>query len=622
VKEALIHYWLKQPGAELFQILDRLPGEVQLSFLSNLRVRKILIDHALSAAAQYREQGELAKARQQLQQLFLRYPDSGSLDDAIQQTQEQILQRAGDLEKRYKRCFRQQEVSCFAEVRTQLLQVAPEHPLLADGKLAQWLRGKSEAALKQGQLDVAERLLDHWQQWFPEVDPARQHLLERLARQRGIDAWRNRLDGEGLSASLVEFRQLDEALRKEVLKDQRVGQRVLNHYLTRVEALAKQDRYPKALSLVAEARQLLDGDYKFRRTLQRTERRLKRSQAQRASAIVAKMRQQFRQGEGDLEAIQALRGQLNKIDPEHPALAYPDLLRYYPQRIGKALGEESLSEAEKLLTVWDVLRPDDAKEENSQYSRLHAQYQTLVKRMAGRLQWIKRIESVVDGGDEAALMRLLDELPKEQRQTVLQQVEPKLISFYRRNIEQALQQERYQQAQSLKGSLANLYPNPAIAKPLDQLIGQSRQKKMQSLTQTFKQMLQATPVDYQHLFAVLSAMIRIDPASPSIGANLHDLRAHSLDLVQNGRESLPALEQLIAGWKNLASSYASAADSLDEASNLIALRLLLKGRRLAAEGEAGQAEPLYRFALTLQPVPTVRKSLQNELEKLKAPQGQ
>ncbi len=618
VRKALIGYWLDQPGMAIFQVLDQLPDPIQRTFLSDLRVRRILIQHYLEMAKQLSEEGELARARFVLQQLFQRYPDSGSLDDTIQQIQDQILDRAQDLEKRYKLCFRKRDASCFGEVREQLVLVAPEHPLFSDPKLVGWLHERTTAALKQGQLDLAADLLQHWQTWFPGEDAERQRLFEQLSWQQSIASWRNRLKGEELGSALVEFRQLDDPLRTAVLKDWRVDQQILAYYSDRVKAQVKSDHYLQAIATLNEARELLNKHSKIKRSLIQAERRVKRSQQQRASVLVGKMRSLLKQGVTDVETIQGLHDQLAVVDPVHPALGYPDLPRYYRPGIEKALAQESLTETEKLLQAWSALRPDDTKDLQGDYSKLKRAHQDLTRRLADRLQWIRRIDNAIAQGDEEMLLQLLDELPDVQRKSVLREVKARLVSFYRSKIDQALQQDRFVQADSLLASVSGLYPDTKVTNPLQQTIVQARQQRMASLNQAFGGALKRSPVDYQQLFVVLTAMVQLDSASKTVADSLSRLKRHTLGLVQNDDDSLPALRKILKGWKGLSDKYPPVAETLSETSNLLALRLLLKGRQLTAQEKSGKAAELFRFSLSLKPVPTLRKSLQTELAKLES----
>ncbi len=619
VRAAVVSYWLQNAETDPDTVMKELPPAVRKRLFEDLAVRKMLIDHALAVAENHAGQGALAKAEHVLQQMAARYPDSGSLHDAITSLKKEISRRLETLEKAHQRCFTRNDLDCFSKVRAQLRQVAPHHPLFTDENLLAWLRQRIDTALNQWRLDEVETLLRQGRRWFPEKNAEWEALTQRFTERRQIHDWRQRLRGNERSRSMEVFVRLEAPLRDAILRDRSVARAVLEHYLEQTKTQADQERYPRAFSLLSDARRLLHEHREAQRMLDRLKRRLKRSRDRRSATLAAEIRRALKTGT-NLKALQRLQRRLLEVDPRHRDAKLTDLPRYYTERIEAALAQEAFSEAEKLLEIWSILRPEDGHDKTTAYAKMQQRLQTESQRVALRERWIGRLRAVLAEEDLATLAKTIGEIPDELRQAVLTRIKADVLTVYRRRIEQNLAQKRFDRARHLKETVAAWYPGQKTATELDNLISRSIETHLNVMSQRFEAVLSSSPVDYTALFQLLGTMKRMNPDSPRITTHMTALGSHVQVLLSRGASALSDLQRLMAAWNTLATTDTSVAAALKKTKNVVALHWLLVGRRLMAAGKIGEAEAGFRFALSLKPVQTVRHRLEAELDKLKAGQ--
>ncbi|MCP4701401.1 MAG: protein kinase [Gammaproteobacteria bacterium] len=264
------------------------------------------------------------------------------------------------------------------------------------------------------------------------------------------------------------------------------------------------------------------------------------------------------------------RGLMTQIDPQRPLPAAEELSAAYRTEAEKLIAVDAYPAAERVLADWLQLLPETSPERDS-------------------LSWI---------------------LTRTQE------------------IEQQLEAEEFARAAEQLAEALALYPESAKFSAYTEVIRQRKTAKLEELAGKYRGYREKGSLlpneSGEDLFDVRARILKIDAEHELLrDSSLHEaFFRKTVEVSGKPEDTLTRLRAFFAAWQVLFADtrhfQPEDQENRERAINRVALRYLLKGEELQAQGEREQAVAYLRFALELNPVGSAKLKLSEALERIQA----
>jgi len=199
---------------------------------------------------------------------------------------------------------------------------------------------------------------------------------------------------------------------------------------------------------------------------------------------------------------------------------------------------------------------------------------------------------------------------------------PGLTESYSKKIEVAIVNDQFDLAQRLLNNWKLLKPSDSSTEVYIRLteknrISKAKKVRINNLLNKSRSSINADILDGSAIFSPLFVINSIDKEYLNEHSDIFQELKLKLFILTNQEKPLPQLKNVINQWEKFLSNAAHQSiknqELLRKTKNQIALRCLFRGRKLKAQNQQKEANELFSFALSLDPVNSVRNALERDL---------
>jgi serine/threonine protein kinase len=628
---ALVQYPISSQNyaIDALEFIQSFDPKIQKLLLKQRDIRALLIDHYLDKVDHFLSTDNFSLAQTYASKIIAIYPDSKALSELNARIQPLRLKRVQELERSYRQCLHQKNKSllelkpCLQESRQLLANTSPQHELLNDQNLLARYAKETSSALRKNDLLTTEKLLTDWHELMPKKNDLRKELELELQRKQEVAAIARRImtsDKKNIVDALVALSSVSAITRNEILQNGNTRKKLLAYYTDLVTTEAAKGNYTasqtyidSALALFANSRlETLSLKKLKHKTLQQKSLRQKELQKQYEKILSSK--------EPDVEALQKIHREVNKINPDNPLVQYPGVTQTYSSLIKNAIATEDFELVGRLFTSWKILKPKDSSSEI--FTALENNYSATQQAFNKRMALENRILETIKTGQVASARIILDELTAKlsptEKQRVLNNLQEPLTAFYLQQIRIATQQDDFPAAQIIARESLAIFPKSKLLKASQQQIDKEKNNRIKTLVNNYQQALKTELPNAEEVFMPLITIMAIDPTYLEENPGLfNDLKQRLFELLKSN-QTLPQVQDLLRRWDKFvmtATNFDDVKEIYRKSRNLIALRCLFNGRNLKKQGNKKLGDEYLMLGLSLDPITTVRNALEKELLK-------
>ena len=614
---------------DAIQFLQQFSTNIQQILFKQRDVRALLIPHYIEKIKYEMAADDFVAAENDARRIMAIYPDSKSLTDLAETIRPKKLRRMNKLERQYHQCLKQPATSllklmpCLQDTRNSLAKISRQHNLLEDPKLSSRYATEIAAAIAGNDLNSAKQLLADWRTLIPEANKQRQALEKKLQQNQEV----SELIGKVLAGSDMDMPELidmllslDSAKRAKVLQDRAIEEKLHAYFSSKVNAAISRDDYISGLQHIATAARLLPNLPQEKQYLGKLKTSLKKHRSQRLAQLTREYKDALQAQQPDISALREVIQKVKHIEPGSKMLQYPGAAQAFAGKIDAAIAAGQFDLADQLLKNWAALLPTARESDN--FRKLAGKRERQLQAWQARKIYSDRLQQALQNNDAAVVKSVLAELQEKlspsDRQHVVAAHRKPLLQFYRQEIDSALQMDNFPNAEQIYTQALALFPKESAFRTGRQRIARLKTTRLKNLAVDYQRALNSTPLSGKEIFTYLEKLRAIDKQYLARHSQLFSTLKTRLVTLAKDSHSLPQLQDVLQYWDRFFNGGENATEAREiyrETKNLISLRCLYNGRKLKQQGNRQLGDELLMFALSLDPISTVRNALENELQK-------
>lgn len=630
LRKALVEIYRSKAGVsdDIFGYLNQFDRGVRDALFKDQDIKKILIDHSIKQINHAVANDLFDKAVDSGEKITSIYPDSKQLEEVVSNIAQKKRSRIQELERQYRQRLGDRSQSLvgllpyFKETRAALARISPTHEFLNEPKLGARYDSETSLALKQKNIALAEQLLSDWGGLLKDESKERNQLQKLLNHLKEVFA----LVGDVTRSSKTKMPKVIETLnsegdniRRDVLKDSKVKEKLLTYYDQAANRTIREGRYTIGTGIIDHGIKLFSSDNETQNTLNTFKDKIARARTLRLQHLNEQYWKIVDSQDPDVGALQKLVREVTTIDSNNELMSYPGIRDTFSGRIDSAINGEQFDVAQRSLEKWVAIIPAD--KENDRYKTLWQKRDDSLKRSENRAASIKQILSAIDNEDvptvTATIARREESLNSDDYQRVLGEVDSKVIDYYVGASQKAMNADKFGEAQEIANIALMSYPGANRLLSLRKAVANAKADRIRELIAEFSALLSKQELVAKEVFAPLSKIHFIDNEYIENHSHLfNEIKARVQSLARSD-DSLQQVPSLVSQWDGFIQGTKSSnqlKDIFKKAKNFVAIKCLHKARTLKAQEQCGLANEFLMFGISLDPVPSVLNSLENELQ--------
>lgn len=620
-------------GTDAIEFLNGFAPKIQTILFKNQDAREMLINHYIDDINQALSEEDFDHAITLSSNIIAKYPDSKSLANQMESVLSWKLRYLSELENKYHQCITDNSKSllelmpCLHTTYQFLGQIAPQHEILVDSKLPARYHQEISTALQNREFSQVEKLLADWRTLVSTDTPQREELQRTLEYQQQILKISKRITGSNddqIPELIHDLLKLDAHTRIDTLGQPAVKEKLMNYFNLQVAGDIEAKNYTAAFKYVETAVALFSDMENQQQTLQQLNNKIHEYKNHYLEDLAENYQTILSAEELDVKALQNLQRQIASIDPNNALVEYPGVSERLALQIDKAIDNEQFDAVLVHLKNWKFIIPADSQ--SKELLALSKKYQQQLHRYEQIMAIEKRLQEALHSDKlsnvDTAIKDLQSNFSHQQQQRVINSLQTQLLSFYQQQMQTAILQDEFNNAHDIASKGLSLLPEEQSLSESNNQIEQEKNNRIKILVNNYQLALNSETADGEQIFSSLITLRKID--SQYFEKNPHlsqKLKVHLLNLVKN-EQALARLQDITTHWDMYFNGWensSKARKTYRATSNLIALRCLYTGRRLKQQDKQEAANEFLMFGLSLDPVGTVQKSLEKELQKTFTP---
>ncbi len=615
--------------SDAIEFLNGFAPEIQTILFKNQDAREMLISHYVDDINQALSEDDFDHAIALSTSIIEKYPDSKSLANQMESVLSWKLKYLSELENKYHQCIADNSKSllelmpCLRTTYKFLGRLAPQHKILVDSKLTDRYQQEISTALNNREFSQVEKLLTDWRALVSTDTPEREELQRTLEYQQQIVKISERITGsndEQIPELIHDLLKLDARTRTDTLGQPAVKEKLMTYFNQQVSVNIEAKNYTAAFKYVETAFALFSDMENQQQTLQQLNNKIHEYKNHYLEDLAGNYQTILSAEELDVKALQNLQLQVSSIDPNNALVEYPGVSERLTLQIDKAIDNEQFDAALVHLENWKIIIPADSQ--SKELLALSKKYQQQLHRYEQIMAIEKRLQEAMHSDElsvvDTAIKDLQSNFSHQQQQRVINSLQTQLLSFYQQQMQTAILQDEFNNAHDIASKGLSLLPEEQSLTKSKNQIEQEKNNRIKVLVDNYQLALNSETTDGEQIFSSLIALRKID--SQYFEKNPHlsqKLKIHLLNLAKN-EQALARLQDITTHWDMYFNGWensSKARKTYQATRNIIALRCLYIGRRLKQQDKQEAANEFLMFGLSLDPVGTVQKSLEKEMQK-------
>jgi len=615
---------------EILKLIGQFEEYAQQQLFADRNVRKYLIDAYDSKIEQAIKEDEFQQADVLSQSILQQYSDSIQLVAVVEKIKQQKIAKQITLRQHYQQCLADKNQTlimlfpCLKETREALRKIDSSERLLfpIDSGLSARYIEETSLAIEQNEIEIAETLIFNWQELEKDEITSRITLVEKLDFANKVDQQVKQIKGSDntqLTGVLMNFVEEEKSLKQQVLNDAPVKQRIIDYYQETITQLLDANKYQIATQTVSKGIELFTNNKKQLKELKKLDKKIINSKASYLANLEKRYKQELLVKEPSVQVIQTIQADILAVDPDDSISKLSKLLENYVKKIDKAIIAEQFDLADRLFNSWKQLKPSDAS--NKIFIELTNKKLGLLQIFQNRSVFTEKLKQALDGNKldqvTAVIKELKIQLPKKEHKKIIKADKDSLVSFYQQHIDEAIKQDKFDLAVNVFTEMKVVFPKDRSVLKNKKTISKAKGLRIKELLASSQQAMESDILDSAVIFSGLHTINIIDSAyfntQFGIFKNLKKILIKSLNKESSTVQIQDVLEQWDSFISNAKQMPQSARELLGKTKNMIALRCLFNGRKLKAQNKMAEANKLFMFGLSLEPVNSVKIALEEEL---------
>lgn len=632
---SLVQFSITRATAEMDPInfLHGFQAEVQALIFKNHDVREMLINYYMGNINKALSADNFDQAIAYSIKIIEKYPDSKNLADQMEQVLSWKIEHLSKLENNYQQCITDNSKSmlellpCLQATHKFIGRLAPQHEILVDPKLSERYQQEISNALHGGSLQQAEELLSHWRSLINTDTPERDKLEQELKYQQQLMHTSRRItdsSDEQIQAMINELSALDSRTKSDTLNQPAVRQKLMAYFNQNVSADIKTQNYSAAFKQVETAFMLFADIENQQQTLQQLNNKILEYKNRYVEDLAQNYQLILSSDVLDVKALQNLQQQIVGIDPDNPLLKYPGAAEVFAGQVDQAINNEQFDLAFEYLQSWQTVIPADSQ--SQALLDLSDKYQQHLSSYEKITDINKHLQEALQSEQLAAVNTVIKALQSNfsdpQKQRVIKPLQTQLIDFYKKQIQTAIAQDAFKLAHDIADEALSLFPEEKSLLLSKKQIEQEKTERIDTLLSDYQLALHSETANGEQIFSYLSALESIDSHYLEKHPQLYQALKTQLKKLAKDEHALAALQDITSHWNNFFNDRGNSSKAkavFHQTRNYIALRCLYTGRQLKQQGKQQSASEFLMFGLSLDPIISVQRALNKELEKTVIP---
>lgn len=614
----------------LLRKISQFDGHIQQLLFADRNVREHLINAyhhkiGLSIRADNFQQADMFS-----QDILQQYPDSLHLVSLAENIKRQKISRQKMLRQQYHQCLDDQNQTllmlfpCLQETKALIRKIDSSDGLLItiDSALSNRYVKEVSLAIKQNELVLAETLVFNWQNLEQGEITSRTEFIKKLAFANKVDLLIEQImesNNIQLTEVLIVFSEQEQAFKHKVLIDTAVKSRLLDYYHKTTEQLLDLHQFSTAKQRIANGNTLFSKGRKELKKLKVLDKKITTTKTRYLADLEKRYKQELAEKEPNTKVIQTMLADLTAVAPDHMVIKLPKLLDSYSKKIDSAIIKEQFELADRLFNGWSLLKPSDAKSKS--FIELTTKKANILQAYQDRNVFTEKLKLSIENNQLETVSRLIKELKnqlsdKEQKKVISKNKQP-LLDIYQQHINEKIKQDKFSLATDVFTQMKFVFPKEKLALRNKKTISKAKGQRIKDLLVQSKEAMKLATLDSSLIFLPLHKINLIDSkyfnTQPVIFKKLKKTLVQKL-----GQESsILQVQRVIEQWKTFIIDSPHMSDSSKDifrkTQNMIALRCLFSGRKAKARNKISEANKLFMFGLSLDPVNSVKIALEEEL---------
>ena len=628
---ALAEYITSNNGTtdSALSVIAQFNPAIQKILFADRKVRDYLITYFSNRIDLAINQDNFLQAEQLSQRILQQYPDSMRLVEQSHSIKPQQAIRVLTLQKNYNQCLANKTkkltelLPCFQKTRALLAKIDNTNALLKSPDLTNRYHEEISSAIKNKNFLYADTLIAHWHSLDRDDINQRTQLAHQLAYAKKLDNLIKQINTSNnlqLTQILSLFPTLDSNLKKDVLTHSTVKQRLMAFYQQTLTDYLSDNNFNAASQTISDGISLFSKNSKEQNKLKRLAKKSDQKKNQYLHDQENLYKKQLSQQEPEIIAIQNIQLNVSVIAPDNPLTQLPGLSNSYAKKIDSAITKEQYDLAQRLLNHWKLLKPADAN--SSKFIQLSDKKIKLLQAFEDRNKAALQLQDAINSKQLNRINELIhglkNQFSKQDQKKIVPPFKDQLISAYQQHINTAVQQDAFDSASSIYTQIQSVFPKDKQVLAIKNDIAKAKELRINKLLADSRVAINADIIEGGAIFSPLLVIQTIDTEylndHPVI---FQDLKQKLIMITGSLEQPLPQLKSVINQWDNFVTSHAHQSEKITEqyrkTKNLIALRCLFNGRKLKTQDKKTEANELFMFGLSLEPINTVRNALEREL---------
>ena len=625
-RTSLIRYFIQNSpdNEDIIGRLHEYAPRTKRKLLQDRENRGLLIGHYINRISRAVQADQFRLAKQNGKRISEQYPDSNALVGPLEDIPRKKAERLNQLIQKYNDCLYRIEESlidlapCLTETQGKLRRLHPASESLNDARLSIRYSHEMETALANGNTKQAEQLLRDWKLLYGGDSKERKRFERSLNYKKKllslISQIKQSQPGELSKFITSELLAAEQNMKLDVLSDTSARKKLIAYYDSKIVEYNSRRRYSDALTAIAEAKILFAGNRDGEAAVSRLHTAVVGTRNQEFDALSEQYWLLLSREKPNINAIKEVHSKIASIAPQSHLLEYPRMTEIFSDRIESAIQNHKFDLARRNLEAWKALKPEQA---NGQlFKSLNAMQIAAVN--ANKLESVqrKKLVAAIDTGNLQKVQGLITELSPQDKQNMLSMLEEPMTKVMLDSIDAAIRANNYNLADRRAAESVAIYPRSSLLLASRNDIERLKAKRVADLVAGYQKSLHSDPLVADYIFQTLTKLDSLESHYLDNHQDLFDELKNTVQQVAQNSDGLLQLKTVFTEWNAFNASSdrpARSEENYSSSKNMIALRCLISARDLKIQDNKLLADDLLRFGLSLDPVPSVKLKLNEEL---------
>ena len=511
---------------------------------------------------------------------------------------------------------------CLKQARLILAKIDNTNILLTSSRLTNRYHVEISTAIRNNKLTLAEKLMVNWHTLEQNDTQLRTQLEKKLVYANKVSELTRQINESNnlqLTNILKLLLTLDPVLKKDLLTNITVKQRLKLFYDESTSHDLENDNFLVASQRVSEGISLFAKSQNKQKYLQQLAKKIKLKKSKYLSNLVTLYKKQLSQDEPDIQVIQNIQQKVFVTDSENSLIQLPGLDENYSKKIEAAIVKNHYDLAQRLLDSWKTLKPSSSN--TDVFIRLTENKTKLLLNFNNRKKVALQLQIAIKSDQLIKIAELIKDIKVQfsasDQEKIFSPNRDQLISVYQQHINVAVQKDAFDSAYKIFSQLQSFLQKNKKIQLIKDEITQTKNARINNLLNESRASINANSLDGSAIFSPLLVISFIDTEYLNKHLDIFQELKQKLIKIISHEKALPQLKNVFHQWDefitNPAHQTANNIELLRKTKNLIALRCLFNGRKLKIQNQPIEANELFLFGLSLDPINTVMNALENEL---------